>query len=162
MSIEKKDPKRTLLITGLIIAMFFSALDGTIVGTAIPKIVGDLGGIKHDDVADHGISFNFDDDRSDCGETCRFIGAPRRLCIRFIDFYGSFRTVRNGQQHDGTDYFPRTSGNRRRCHDADGYDRHRGFVHRETACQVPRAFRSDLRACFRDRPANRGAGLLTH
>ncbi|ASB67016.1 Multidrug resistance protein 3 [Bacillus velezensis] len=43
MSIEKKDPKRTLLITGLIIAMFFSALDGTIVGTAIPKIVGDLG-----------------------------------------------------------------------------------------------------------------------
>ncbi|MGD6519208.1 MFS transporter, partial [Xanthomonas citri pv. citri] len=46
MSIEKKDPKRTLLITGLIIAMFFSALDGTIVGTAIPKIVGDLGGLS--------------------------------------------------------------------------------------------------------------------
>jgi EmrB/QacA subfamily drug resistance transporter len=35
---------RTLLLIGLIIAMFFSALDGTIVGTAMPKIVGDLGG----------------------------------------------------------------------------------------------------------------------
>jgi EmrB/QacA subfamily drug resistance transporter len=37
---------RTLLLTGLIIAMFFSALDGTIVGTAMPRIVGDLGGLS--------------------------------------------------------------------------------------------------------------------
>ncbi|MGZ4159791.1 MAG: MDR family MFS transporter, partial [Neobacillus sp.] len=37
---------RTLLLIGLIIAMFFSALDGTIVGTAMPKIVGDLGGLS--------------------------------------------------------------------------------------------------------------------
>lgn len=46
MSTDKTNSKRTLLITGLIIAMFFSALDGTIVGTAIPKIVGDLGGLS--------------------------------------------------------------------------------------------------------------------
>ncbi|KAF1678340.1 MFS transporter [Bacillus sp. SKDU12] len=47
MSTEgKQQSKRTLLITGLIIAMFFSALDGTIVGTAMPKIVGDLGGLS--------------------------------------------------------------------------------------------------------------------
>ncbi|MFP3394014.1 hypothetical protein SB782_35145, partial [Brevibacillus sp. SIMBA_076] len=38
--------KRTLLLIGLIIAMFFSALDGTIVGTVMPKIVGDLGGLS--------------------------------------------------------------------------------------------------------------------
>lgn len=37
---------RTILLIGLIIAMFFSALDGTIVGTAMPKIVGDLGGLS--------------------------------------------------------------------------------------------------------------------
>ena len=36
----------TLLLIGLIIAMFFSALDGTIVGTAMPRIVGDLGGLS--------------------------------------------------------------------------------------------------------------------
>ncbi|ANB59010.1 drug resistance MFS transporter, drug:H+ antiporter-2 family protein [Anoxybacillus sp. B7M1] len=36
---------RNLLITGLIIAMLFGALDGTIVGTAMPRIVGELGGI---------------------------------------------------------------------------------------------------------------------
>lgn len=46
MSKEGKQSKRTLLITGLIIAMFFSALDGTIVGMAMPKIVGDLGGLS--------------------------------------------------------------------------------------------------------------------
>ncbi|MEC1791284.1 multidrug efflux MFS transporter MdtP [Bacillus vallismortis] len=46
MSNEGKQSKRTLLITGLVIAMFFSALDGTIVGTAMPKIVGDLGGLS--------------------------------------------------------------------------------------------------------------------
>jgi EmrB/QacA subfamily drug resistance transporter len=37
---------RTIVLIGLIIAMFFSALDGTIVGTAMPKIVGDLGGLS--------------------------------------------------------------------------------------------------------------------
>lgn len=37
---------RGLLITGLIIAMLFSALDNTIVGTAMPRIVGDLGGFS--------------------------------------------------------------------------------------------------------------------
>nr|WP_268876424.1 MDR family MFS transporter [Gottfriedia solisilvae] len=42
----KKDGNRKLLLIGLIIAMFFSALDGTIVGTAMPKIVGDLGGLS--------------------------------------------------------------------------------------------------------------------
>ncbi|MED1203237.1 MDR family MFS transporter [Heyndrickxia acidicola] len=42
----EKEGNRKLLLIGLIIAMFFSALDGTIVGTAMPKIVGDLGGLS--------------------------------------------------------------------------------------------------------------------
>ena len=37
---------RTLLIIGLILGMFFGALDNTIVGTAMPRIVGDLGGLS--------------------------------------------------------------------------------------------------------------------
>ncbi len=36
---------RGLLITGLLVAMLFAALDGTIVGTAMPRIVGELGGL---------------------------------------------------------------------------------------------------------------------
>lgn len=36
---------RGLLISGLVIAMLFAALDGTIVGTAMPRIIGDLGGL---------------------------------------------------------------------------------------------------------------------
>ncbi|WP_379969665.1 MDR family MFS transporter [Ectobacillus sp. sgz5001026] len=43
---ESHQYNRTLLIIGLIIAMFFAALDGTIVGTAMPRIVGDLGGLS--------------------------------------------------------------------------------------------------------------------
>ncbi|MFD2612114.1 MDR family MFS transporter [Paenibacillus gansuensis] len=38
--------KRGMLIAGLIIAMLFAALDGTIVGTAMPNIVGDFGGLS--------------------------------------------------------------------------------------------------------------------
>ncbi|MEH7120473.1 MDR family MFS transporter [Neobacillus vireti] len=34
-----------LLLAGLFIAMLFGALDGTIVGTAMPRIVGELGGL---------------------------------------------------------------------------------------------------------------------
>ncbi|MHB8158680.1 MAG: MDR family MFS transporter, partial [Desulfocucumaceae bacterium] len=37
--------KNTLLIIGLIVGMFFGALDNTIVGTAMPRIIGDLGGL---------------------------------------------------------------------------------------------------------------------
>jgi len=38
---------RGILITGLLIAMLFGALDQTIVGTAMPRIVGDLGGLAY-------------------------------------------------------------------------------------------------------------------
>lgn len=41
-----KHRSRGLLITGLIIAMLFAALDNTIVGTAMPRIVGELGGLS--------------------------------------------------------------------------------------------------------------------
>lgn len=42
-------PQRQVTITmiGVMLAMFLAALDQTIVGTAMPKIVGDLGGFAH-------------------------------------------------------------------------------------------------------------------
>jgi MFS family permease len=46
LSTTHKKERRGLLITGLIIAMLFGALDGTIVGTAMPRIVGELGGLS--------------------------------------------------------------------------------------------------------------------
>jgi hypothetical protein len=36
-----------LLMIGLMTSMLLAALDQTIVGTALPTIVGDLGGISH-------------------------------------------------------------------------------------------------------------------
>lgn len=43
---ESTVPRRGLLIAGLMIAMLFGALDQTIVGTAMPRIVGELGGLS--------------------------------------------------------------------------------------------------------------------
>ncbi|MCI4060560.1 MFS transporter, partial [Bacillus cereus] len=43
---QQENQNRKLLLIGLIIAMLFAALDGTIVGTSMPRIVGDLGGLS--------------------------------------------------------------------------------------------------------------------
>ncbi|HWI49572.1 MAG TPA: MFS transporter, partial [Rummeliibacillus sp.] len=46
VAIEDESTKhRGLLIVGLLVAMLFAALDNTIVGTAMPRIVGELGGL---------------------------------------------------------------------------------------------------------------------
>jgi EmrB/QacA subfamily drug resistance transporter len=45
LKMEQESGKRGILIAGLIVAMLFGALDNTIVGTALPQIVGELGGI---------------------------------------------------------------------------------------------------------------------
>ncbi|OAO79159.1 Multidrug efflux transporter MdtP [Anoxybacillus flavithermus] len=45
-SVANIQQKRGILITGLLVAMLFGALDGTIVGTALPRIVGELGGLS--------------------------------------------------------------------------------------------------------------------
>ncbi|GAV22731.1 MDR family MFS transporter [Carboxydothermus pertinax] len=39
------DSKRKILLIGLLLGMFFSSLDQTIVGTAMPRIIGELGGL---------------------------------------------------------------------------------------------------------------------
>ena len=38
--------QRTILLIGLFLALFFSSLDQTVVGTAMPRIIGDLGGLS--------------------------------------------------------------------------------------------------------------------
>ena len=38
--------QRKILLTGLFLALFFSSLDQTIVGTAMPRIIGELGGLS--------------------------------------------------------------------------------------------------------------------
>lgn len=38
--------QRNLLLTGLFLALFFSSLDQTVVGTAMPRIIGELGGLS--------------------------------------------------------------------------------------------------------------------
>lgn len=38
--------QRNMLLTGLFLALFFSSLDQTVVGTAMPRIIGELGGLS--------------------------------------------------------------------------------------------------------------------
>jgi MFS family permease len=40
------DRQRRILLTGLFLALFFSSLDQTVVGTAMPRIIGELGGLS--------------------------------------------------------------------------------------------------------------------
>lgn len=41
-----ENPKSRILLVGLLLGIFFSSLDQTIVGTAMPRIIGDLGGLS--------------------------------------------------------------------------------------------------------------------
>ncbi len=45
-SIRKKETNRPLVLVAIIIGMFMAAIEGTIVSTALPGIVGDLGGFS--------------------------------------------------------------------------------------------------------------------
>jgi EmrB/QacA subfamily drug resistance transporter len=44
---ERARPRLALVFAGLLLVMFLAALDQTIVATALPTIVGDLGGLNH-------------------------------------------------------------------------------------------------------------------
>src|ERR1700721_705763 len=44
---EGSPPNVRLVFTGLMLVMLMAALDQTIVSTALPTIVGDLGGLNH-------------------------------------------------------------------------------------------------------------------
>lgn len=40
------EARRSILLTGLFLGLFFASLDQTVVGTAMPRIIGDLGGLS--------------------------------------------------------------------------------------------------------------------
>lgn len=40
------ETRRTILLTGLFLGLFFASLDQTVVGTAMPRIIGELGGLS--------------------------------------------------------------------------------------------------------------------
>ena len=42
----QNDSRRRILLVGLFLGMFFASLDQTVVGTAMPRIIGDLGGLS--------------------------------------------------------------------------------------------------------------------
>ncbi len=53
--IVKKNTKQKYVVAALLIATFLTAIEGTIVSTAMPKIVGDLGGSHLYNLGDIGL-----------------------------------------------------------------------------------------------------------
>ena len=45
-AMQERTTHRSLVFTGLILAMFMSAIEGTIVATAMPSIAAELGGFE--------------------------------------------------------------------------------------------------------------------
>lgn len=113
---------RSLLITGLIIAMLFAALDGTIVGTAMPRIVGELGGLGVMTWLTTAYMLTSTAVVPIAGKLADVLGRRIVYVSGLIIFYGRLRALRHGERYDPAHYLPRHSRNRRRHYDADGND----------------------------------------
>jgi len=118
--------KRNILLTGLILGMFFASLDQTVVGTALPRIIGDLGGLDILTwVTTAYVEFN-------CGCSHRrkvggFIWPPHDICCGNFRIHAGVCIVRNQYKHDGADYLPWTAGSGRGNYDAHGHDYRRRY-----------------------------------
>lgn len=116
---------RPLLITGLIIAMLFAALDGTIVGTAMPRIVGELHGLGIMTWLTTAYMLTSTTVVPIAGKLADLLGPSDCLCERVGHFYGWFSALRHGERYDRAHRLPRHSRTGRRDYDADGDDCHR-------------------------------------
>ena len=66
MQIEKKVVNTKLVLAGLIIGMFFSSLEQTIVGTAMPTIIGAIKWFYHLCLGNDCIFNSLNDSCTDC------------------------------------------------------------------------------------------------
>src|SRR5215211_1458015 len=152
-----------VIFAGLMLVLLLAALDQTIVATALPTIVGDLGGL--DRLAWVTSAFLLAQTAvtpvyGKLGDLYGQAGSPERR-DPVPDRVGA---VRAGDRHDRVDRLPRRAGaGAGRADRADaGGDRRRRVP--PGARQVPGSFRRRLRCCKRGRTAarrrDRGGGLV--
>src|SRR5215211_3133249 len=152
-----------VIFAGLMLVLLLAALDQTIVATALPTIVGDLGGL--DRLAWVTSAFLLAQTAvtpvyGKLGDLYGQAGSPERR-DPVPDRVGA---VRAGDRHDRVDRLPRRAGaGRGRADRADaGGDRRRRVP--PGARQVPGSFRRRLRRCQRGRTAarrrDRGGGVV--
>ena len=143
------------MFAGLMLVLLMAALDQTIVATALPTIVGDLGGLDHISwvvtaylLAQTAVTPAVRQARRPVRPQGRPPGRPR-------DLPGGLGAVRRVAEPHATGRLPRHPGPRRRrpAGQHDGRDRRRRAAAR--ARQVPGLLRGGVRPRERDRPAAR-------
>ncbi len=149
----------TVVFVGLMLVLLMAALDQTIVSTALPTIVCDLGGLSHISwvvtaylLAQTAVTPIY-------GKLGRPLRPQDRAADRAGGLPGRLGPVRPGPEPRRADRLPRTAGpRRRRAHGRHhGGDRRRRLTAR--AGPLPGGVRRRVRAGQRDRPP---AGRLLH
>ena len=104
-----------VVIGGLMAGMLLAALDQSIVGTALPRIVSELGGLDKLVLGRHRLPAHLDRRRPRCG--ARSPTSTAAGCIfqaAIVIFAGRLGAVRALAEHDAADRLPRVPGHRRR------------------------------------------------
>ena len=152
---EQQAPRVRLIFGALMLVLLLASLDQTIVSTALPTIVGELGGIEHLSWVVTAYLLASTVVGPLYGKLGDLYG--RRIVLQtaiviFLDRLGALR-ARPG--HGPADRVPRRAGDRRRRpdrHEHGGARRHRAAAR---AGQVPGALRRSLRRLDGDRAAPR-------
>ena len=139
-------PRAKLEILGaILLAMFLFALDQTVVGVALPRIVTALHGERALHLVGHDLSADLDGQRPDLRQAVRPLRPPPDRDLRRQPVPDQLGARRPQPEHGDVHPVPRAPGPRRR---RDVPDRPRGRrrpVHAGRARQVPRPVRRRVR-----------------
>jgi hypothetical protein len=120
-------PRREIILTiaGLMVAMFLASLDQTIVSTAMPRIITDLGGFTLYTWVTTIYIFTGAITVSIIGKLTDMYGRKWFFYRRHFYFCCRVSALRSEPNYDPDYHFPRLPGYRRRVHDGDSRDDYR-------------------------------------
>ena len=149
-----------VVFAGLVLVMLLAALDSTIVSTALPTIVGELGGFDQHFLGRDRLPAGSDDRDAAVREARRPVRAQDRAAGRSRGVPDRLGALRARAEHAGADRVPRHPGTRRRRADGLGAGGDRGRRAATRPRPLPGHLRRGVRPLERGRAADRW--LLHH
>ena len=144
-----------LIFTALMLVLLLASLDQTIVSTALPTIVGDLGGLSKLSWVVTAYLLASTVSGPIYGKLGDLYGRKGDPAGRDRDLPRRLGALRDQPEHDRADRLPRAPGARRRRPAGDDAGRRRRHRPAARARQVPGLLRRRVRRLDRDRPAAR-------